>query len=110
MDHHRGGIISTSEWFKIYDPQNQTHISDGTYNPLLNNHLYSAIISKLKGSAADNAVSRRDLNWDGIGLLVVLRATYQIVLTASELLKTEQKFSNRFRAPNQSIEHFVTEL
>ena len=105
-----GGILSTSEWANLSNPSLQTHVTDGNAHALLNNNLYSAIISKLKASAADYAVSKRDLNVYGIGPLNALRATYQNLLTASQLVAAERKFTDYYRAPDQSVESYVTEL
>ena len=73
-------------------------------------HLCSAIIGKLKGSAVEYTVLRCDLKGDGIILLNALRATYENLLTVSQLVAAERKFTGYFRGPDQLIESYVTEL
>ena len=78
--------------------------------PILNNHLHSALLVKLKGRAADYAVSRRDLHGDGVGLLEALRLSYRNILTPSDLILLNQKFQSHSRPKTQPIESFATEL
>ena len=59
---------------------------DGSVAPTLNNHLYSALLVKLRGPASDYASTRKDLHGDGIALLEALRQSYLTVLTPAELI------------------------
>ena len=104
------GILSTAEWSKLYDTSTQSYITDGSAHPILNNHLYSALLLKLKGPALDYATSRRDLNGDGIGLLEALRKSFKSVLTPADLFELENKFRNHSRGKDQPIEQYVAEI
>ena len=103
-------ILATSEWKKLYDPHKQSYILDGSKHETLNNHLYSALILKLKGPASDYATSRRDLNGDGIGLLEALRHSFKSILTPADLANLEDKFRKVSRGKEESIESFVIRL
>ena len=104
------GILSTSEWKKLYDDEKQSYIADGNEHPILNNHLYSALLLKLKGPAADYATARKELRGDGIGLIEALRTTFKSVLTPADLFDLEEKFRHHSRGKEQAIESYVTEL
>ena len=104
------GILSTSEWAKLYDPSTNSHVTDGSVAPTLNNHLYSAILVTTKGPAGDYAASRKDLHGNGVGLLTALRHAYRNVLTPSDLITLQQKFQNHSRPNDQPIESFATDL
>ena len=104
------GILATSEWSKLYCRETNSYVLDGSVAPILNNHLYSALLVKLKSPAADYAASRKDLHGDGVGLLEALRHAYRNVLTPSDLIVLTQKFQNHSRPSDQPIETFATEL
>ena len=104
------GILSTSEWRALYNADTHSYVLDGSNSPTLNNHLYSSLLVKLKGPAADYASSRRDIHGDGVSLLEALRQSYRTVLTPSELVSVERKFNDHSRGRNQAIESFVTDL
>ena len=115
MSFHRwstivSGILSTSEWRKLYDKDKHTFVEDGNVAPTLNNHLYSAILVKLRSPASDYASARRDLHGNGIGLLRALRMSYRTILTPGELVAVVDKFNNHSRGKEQAIESFVTDL
>ena len=103
-------ILSTSKRRKLYDEGKQTYVKNGEIVPILNNHLYSALLVKLKGPAADYAASRRDLHGDEIALVEDLRLSYRTVLTPVEFIYVGNKFNNHSRKKDQAIESFVTEL
>ena len=91
------GILSNSEWCKLNDTSTQSYVTDGSVHPVLNNHLYSGLLMKLKGPAANYATSRRDLNGDGIALLEALRKSFKSVLTPADLFDLEDKFKHHSR-------------
>ena len=104
------GILATVEWKKLYDEERHTFVNSGSKAPILNNHLYSALMLKLKGPAADYAASRRDLQGDGISLLHALRSSYRTILTPSELVAMNTKFNNFTRPGDMPIETYVAKM
>ena len=105
-----GGILSTAEWSKLYDLHTRTPVNDGSGAPILINHLYLALLLKLRGPAANYATSRRDLHGDGIALIHALHSTYRNVFCPSELVAIEHRYNNMLRPPDQPIETFVNGL
>ena len=104
------GLRNSSEWRKLNDPGTQSYIADGTSYPILNNHLYSALLLKLKGPAADYATSRRNLHKNGITLMEDLRKTFKSMLTPADLIALKDKFRNHSCGRDQAIENFFMEL
>ena len=104
------GILSTTEWNKLYDSKTNTYVESGDASPTLNNHLYSALMMKLKGPAADYAASRRDLQGDAISLLNALKSSYRTILTPSELIAVTTKFNNFTRPRDMPIETYVMKM
>ena len=84
-------ILATGEWSPLYDAMNQDVISNGNTQPVLNNHLYSALLLVLKDSVEDYIQGMSHLRGNGVAVLFSLRKAYKGKLTHIELMQLQGK-------------------
>ena len=102
-------ILATEDWLPLYEKPNVDVIPDGTLHPVLNNHLYSVLINKIKDKPQRLIRNLQYLWSDGVALLHELKRVYYGRLTHIEVrdLHSQLLRSTWSRSPTEDINTYA---